>query len=58
MQTILPIIREGVDIWEINIVVAGMLALEIQATGSKYVKNIHFDTDSRHPIGVDNICSG
>ena len=38
--------------------VAGMSALAMQAAGSKYVNNAHFDTDSGTPIGVDNRCSG
>ena len=38
--------------------VAGMSALALQAAGSKYVNNAHFDTDSGTPIGVDNRCSG
>ena len=37
--------------------VAGISALEMQAAGSKYVNNAHFDTDSGNPIWVDNRCS-
>ena len=38
--------------------VSGMLALAIQATGSKYVNNTYFDTDYGTPICLDDRCSG
>ena len=39
-------------------IVSSMLELAMQATGSKYVNNAHFDTYSGTPIGVYNRCSG
>ena len=38
--------------------VAGMSALAMQATGSKYGNNTHFDNDSVNPVGIYNMCSG
>ena len=42
----------------IFIKVAGMPALEMQVTGSKYVYNTYVDTDYGTTIGVDNRLSG
>ena len=36
----------------IFIIVAGILVLAMQETGSKYVNNTHFDTDSGNPLGL------
>ena len=35
-----------------------MSTLSMQAAGSKYVNNTHFDTGSDTPIGVESRCSG
>ena len=40
------------------IILAGMSELKMQATGSKYVNNVYFDTDSGNTIGVNTIWSG
>ena len=45
------------DPW-IFIKVSGMSVSEMKSTGSKYVNNTHFYTNSGTPIGVDNRFSG